>query len=47
MIDRITPLEREQWNGNVLLFHYISYNYYDVQITRAPQENMLLTLKQL
>lgn len=35
MIDRITPLEREQWEGYVLPFHYISHNYYDVEITRS------------
>ena len=35
MIDRITPLEREQWQGYVLPFHYVSYNYYDVEITRT------------
>ena len=35
MIDRIVPLEREQWQGYILPFHYVSHNYYDVEITRT------------
>ncbi|MDR1538311.1 MAG: GNAT family N-acetyltransferase [Clostridiales bacterium] len=35
MIDRIAPLEREQWQGYALPFHYVSHNYYDVEITRS------------
>ena len=35
MIDQIIPLEREKWQGYVLSFHYISHNYYDVEINRT------------
>ena len=31
----IIPLEREKWQGYVLPFHYISHNYYDVEIIRS------------
>ena len=31
----IQPLERDQWQGYRLEFHYISYNYYDVEINRS------------
>jgi len=34
VIDKIIPLEREKWQGYVLPFHYISHNYYDVEIIR-------------
>jgi len=32
IIDRIVSLEREEWQGYQLAFHYISQNYYDVEI---------------
>ena len=35
---RIEPLEREKWQGYVLLFHYVSHNYYDVNITGTDGE---------
>jgi ribosomal protein S18 acetylase RimI-like enzyme len=35
MTDKIIPLEREQWQGHKLAFHYISHNYYDVEIIRS------------
>jgi Acetyltransferases len=35
VVDRIISLEREEWQGYVLPFHYISHNYYDVEIVRA------------
>ena len=35
VVDRIISLEREKWQGYVLPFHYISHNYYDVEIVRA------------
>ncbi len=31
---QIITLEREKWQGHVLPFHYISNNYYDVEIVR-------------
>jgi len=31
----ITPLEREEWQDYKLPFHYISHNYYDVEINRS------------
>ena len=34
-INRIVPLEREKWQGYNLPFHYVSHNYYDVEITRS------------
>ncbi|MCL2079637.1 MAG: GNAT family N-acetyltransferase [Oscillospiraceae bacterium] len=34
-IDQIIPLEREKWQGYVLPFHYISHNYYEVEIARS------------
>jgi len=34
-IDRIIPLEREKWQGYILPFHYVSHNFYDVEIARA------------
>jgi len=33
--DRIFPLERDQWQGYELPFHYISHNYYDVELNRS------------
>jgi ribosomal protein S18 acetylase RimI-like enzyme len=30
--NRITPLDREKYQGYILPFHYISQNYYDVEI---------------
>jgi len=38
LIKRIEPLEREKWQGYVLPFHYVSHNYYDVNITGADGE---------
>ena len=35
MLDKITLLEREKWQGYVLPFHYVSSNYYDVEIIRS------------
>lgn len=32
MNHNIIPLEREQWQGYKLPFHYISHHYYDVEI---------------
>jgi ribosomal protein S18 acetylase RimI-like enzyme len=32
---RITPLDREKWQGYILPFHYVSHNYYDVEITHS------------
>ena len=31
----IVSLEREQWQGHEFPFHYISHNYYDVEIRRS------------
>ena len=31
-INRIIPLDREKWQDYCLKFHYISHNYYDVEI---------------
>ena len=33
--NRIISLDREQWQGHKLAFHYISHNYYDVEINRS------------
>ena len=33
--DSIIPLEREKWKDYQLQFHYLSYNYYDVEIIRS------------
>lgn len=33
--NRIIPLEREKWQGHRLDFHYISHNYYDVEINHS------------
>ena len=38
LIKRIEPLEREKWQGYVLPFHYVSHNYYDVNITGTAGE---------
>ena len=35
MTDKIIPLEREKWQDYEFPFHYISYNYYDVEINRS------------
>jgi len=32
--DRIVPFRREKWQGHKLPFHYVSHNYYDVEISR-------------
>jgi len=34
LINNIIPLESGEWQGYVLPFHYVSHNYYDVEITR-------------
>ena len=34
-INKIAPLDREKWQGYSLPFHYISHNYYDVEIKRS------------
>jgi ribosomal protein S18 acetylase RimI-like enzyme len=34
LIDSIKPLERKAWQDYVLPFHYVSHNYYDVEIVR-------------
>ncbi len=38
IIDRIVPLEREQWQDYRLPFHYISHNYHDVEVTRSGDD---------
>lgn len=38
IIDRIIPLERGQWQSYVLPFHYVSHNYYDVEIVRTDDD---------
>ena len=35
LTDRIIPLDCEKWQGYKLPFHYVSHNYYDVEIIRA------------
>ena len=35
LINRIAPLERDKWQNYTLQFHYISHNYYDVEINRS------------
>ena len=32
MIEQIKPLEKKDWQGYVLEFHYTAHNYYDVEI---------------
>jgi len=34
LINSIIPLESGEWQGYLLPFHYISHNYYDVEIKR-------------
>ena len=36
--NNIIQLEREKWQGYVLPFHYISHNYYDVEIERTSDD---------
>ena len=36
--DNITLLERNKWQGYKLPFHYISHNYYDVEIMRSDND---------
>jgi ribosomal protein S18 acetylase RimI-like enzyme len=33
--NRIIPLDRDKWQGHKLAFHYVSQNYYDVEISRS------------
>jgi len=33
--DRIIPLDREKWQDYQFPFHYVSHNYYDVEISRS------------
>lgn len=35
MTHNIIPLEREQWQGYKLPFHYLSHNHYDVEISAS------------
>ena len=35
IIHKIQPLGRAKWQGYQLEFHYISHNYYDVEINRS------------
>ena len=35
LINNIKPLEREKWQDHRLEFHYISHNYYEVEINRS------------
>ena len=37
MIERIARLDPEKWRDYMLPFHYISHNYYDVEITRSDE----------
>jgi len=34
LVDKIKPLDREQWQDYRLEFHYISHTYYNVEINR-------------
>lgn len=38
LINQIIPLEREKWQNYRLEFHYISNNYYNVEINRSDGE---------
>jgi ribosomal protein S18 acetylase RimI-like enzyme len=38
MTNSIIPLERKEWQGFPLPFHYVSHNYYNVEIERSNDE---------
>ena len=38
LINQITPLEQKKWQDHRLAFHYISRNYYDVEIKRSGDD---------
>jgi len=38
IISRIVQLDRERWQDYRLEFHYVSHNYYDVQLTRSGDD---------
>ena len=44
-INRIVPLDREKWQGYRLDFHYVSHNYYDVEINRSDDGFQLSFIK--
>ena len=35
-IDRIMPLERADWQNYLLPFHYVSHNYYNIEVIHSP-----------
>ena len=46
IVDKIKPLDCKKWQDYALPFHYISNNYYDVQIDRSDNEfNVSFTKK--
>jgi len=42
---RIVPLDREKWQGYEFPFHYVSCNYYDVEIDRSDNGFQVLFTK--
>ena len=38
LLSQIVSLEREKWQGYVLPFHYVSNNYFDVEIKRSNDD---------
>jgi len=37
MTDKITQLDRKQWEGHQLMFRYTSYNYYDLEMNQTNE----------
>ena len=42
---RILPLERDRWQDYKLNFHYISHNYFDIEISRSDDGFQISFLK--
>ena len=45
LINNIIPLESGEWQGYVLPFHYISHNYYDVEMNRMGDDFQVSFIK--
>ena len=45
LINKIIPLEQEKWQDYRLAFHYISHNYYDVEVNRSDNGFQVLFTK--
>jgi len=47
LINQIVPLDRQQWQGHRLAFHYVSHAYYDVEIDRTGNDFRVSFVKKL